>query len=150
MFKGLALLKLYNMLKNILTKVGSFVAGLFGKSKNWVAFGVDIANHVKKFSDSPILDVIVNLTPTKLDDALLPQWRTIMTSIVEELGYAQKVINELSPDAKTIVLSNLASLSASVAADLSQDKLNLQQAIVAAPVVYDEQQSAEDRKVLVA
>lgn len=61
-------------LKNLFTKIKNFVVGFFAKvdktAKKFIPIGIEMVEAIKKFVDSDLADVIVQIIPGTLDDTL--------------------------------------------------------------------------------
>jgi len=120
-------------------KVFKWFKNILSGTKNWFAFGVKTANQIKAIADSKILDAIVAITPTDLDNKLLAEWRRIMVEIVKQAGMAEVILNQVTnPDAYASVMHVINATGAKVADNLSGGKMNIQQALTAPQMAYDE------------
>lgn len=129
----------------MLKKILRWLTGVTSKIKSSLSFGKDIANDIKSIADSNLLDIIVALTPTGLDDIALASFRVFMNNIVEKLNWADKVVTDAELQEKTIILHTLSAIAAFWKAEHDQTKLSLQTTLSAAQLVYDE--SKVDLKV---
>ncbi|RFZ90469.1 hypothetical protein D0C36_22050 [Mucilaginibacter conchicola] len=122
----------------MLKKIWRWLTGVTAKIKNSLLFGKDMANTIKSVADSPLLDIIVALTPTGLDDVALASFRKFMNDMVEKLSWADKIISEADQQEKTIVLHTLSAIAALWKADNEHSGLSLQTTLSTAQLVYDE------------
>lgn len=120
-------------------KILSFVSKAFRDIKNALSKGEAIANEIKAVADSPILDVVVKLTPTNIDDKGLEYLRKGLTAFIIAMGWAKKAVNDFDgdQDARAVVLTALNAKASVLVADINGAKLSIQQALASAPVVYN-------------
>jgi hypothetical protein len=123
---------------NWIKKAIAWLTGAAKKVQEALSKGSAIANAIKMYADSPLLDVAVKLTKTDLDDKALTYVRTGLASLIEAMGWADKKLNELPENARTYVLSTLAAEASVLVAQAKKVDLSRQQAITAGQLVYDE------------
>lgn len=124
-------------LGKILKSIGSFFSGAARKVKEALTFGKDIANRVKQVIDSPLLDVVVKLTPTPLDNNALAAVRTALAVWIEKIGWADKKVSDFDETTLPHVLNAISAEAAKLTAEYNNADLSRQQAIASAQVVYD-------------
>lgn len=122
---------------NILKKIAAFFTGAARKIKEALTTGKDIANRVKQVVDSPLLDVVVSLTPTPLDNAALLYVRQLLPSWIEKMGWAEKKISDFDETTLPHVLNSIAAEVAVLTAQHNNADLSRQQAIASEQVVYN-------------
>lgn len=122
---------------NILKQIAAFFTGAARKIKEALTFGKDIANRVKQVVDSPLLDVVVNLTTTPLDNAALIYVRQALPSWIEKMGWAEKKLSDFDETTLPHVLNSIAAEVAVLTAEHNEVDLSRQQAIASEQVVYD-------------
>lgn len=123
-------------IKQILKSIGSFFSGAARKVKEALSFGVVIANRVKQVADSPLLDVVVKLTPTPLDDAALVSVRTALGVWITKMGWAEKKVSDFDETTLPHVLNSIAAEAAVLTAEYNNADLSRQQAIASEQIVY--------------
>lgn len=121
----------------MLKKLWEWITGAAGKIKNALSFGKDIANEIKSVADNPLLDIIVKLTPTGLDDTALAAFRTFMHELITELNWADSKLDNTEPKAKAIILHSLSAGAAYWKALSDGVDLNLQTTLSTPQLVYD-------------
>lgn len=122
---------------NIFQKIAAWITGAARKIKEALTFGKDIANRVKQVVDSPLLDVIVNLTPTQADNALLVYVRSGLGLWIQKMNWVDKKISDFDETTLPHVLNAISAEAAKLTAEYNNADLSRQQAIAAAQVVYD-------------
>lgn len=122
---------------NIFQKIAAWLTGAARKIKEALTFGKDIANRVKQVVDSPLLDVVVNLTPTPLDNAALIFVREHISVWLAKIGWAEKKISDFDETTLPHVLNAISAEAAKLTAEYNNADLSRQQAIAAAQIVYD-------------
>lgn len=123
-----------------LTGFINWVSGASKKVKAWLNAGKEVANEIKQYMDSPLLDVAVGLTSTKVDDAALKVIRVVLSGFIENVGWAELKLSTLDKDSKTVVLHSLSAVSSKAISDYQNGNLNIQTALTAAQIIYDEKQ----------
>jgi hypothetical protein len=121
----------------ILKSIFNWISGAAKKVAGAMGFGKDIANQIKGYADSPLLDVVVNLTTTPYDNVALAYVRTGLTILIKDLGWGEKKISDFSDSSLPHVLNTLNAESAKLNADFKNIPLTRQQAIAGAQVVYN-------------
>lgn len=121
----------------MLRKIWRWLTGVTVKIKTSLNFGKDMANSIKNIADSNLLDIIVALTPTGLDDVALGSFRRFMNDLVEKLNWADKKITTADQQEKTIILHTLSASAAFWKAKNEQLKVSLQTTLSTAQLVYD-------------
>ncbi|MBL4676650.1 MAG: hypothetical protein JKY70_10680 [Mucilaginibacter sp.] len=129
----------------MLKKIWRWLSGISDNIKNSLNFGKEVANNIKTVADSSLLDIIVNLTPTQLDDIALASFRNYMNNVVTKLNWSNKMITETGDDEKAIILHTLSAVAAFWKAEHEQIRLSLQTTLSTAQLIYDE--SKVDLKV---
>lgn len=124
-------------MKNLFKKLINFITGAARKIKEALNFGKDIANRVKQVVDSPLLDVVVNLTPTPLDNAALTYLRNTLPTWIEKMGWAEKKVSDFDETTLPHVLNAISAEAAKLTAEKTNAYLTRQQAIAAAQIIYD-------------
>lgn len=124
-------------MKKILKAIGDFFSGAARKIKEALTFGKDIANKVKQVVDSPLLDVIVNLTPTQADNALLVYVRSGLGLWIQKMNWVDKKVSDFDETTLPHVLNAISAEAAKLTAEYNNADLTRQQAIASAQVVYD-------------
>lgn len=124
-------------LKTFLTKIWAGIRSLFEKIpanlKTAIHIGVLITENVKKFTDSPVADVLTVLIPGDIDDKIKEILRKQLPVILTELklsdecagltdpaeitACAVRVLQTMDVDIQSAFLHNLSILVAQVAAD---------------------------------
>lgn len=127
---------------SIFTKIFDWISGATAKLKAILNIGKEAANYVKSIADSPILDLIVQFTPTDLDNKLLPVFRSIVTRAIVTLGWADKTMADFdnNDDAKATVLHVVSAIAQTAAAQVKNYDLNIQTALSTPQIVYDPSQ----------
>jgi len=83
--------KLINQIKTTLSKAfGSFLTFLVDRGQ----VAVDATNIIKSIVENPALSFVVELTPTKTDDALLAKAKKLMPELALKVGLAMAIIRE--------------------------------------------------------
>ncbi|MFD0792754.1 hypothetical protein ACFQZX_03955 [Mucilaginibacter litoreus] len=121
----------------MLKKLWQWLTGVADKIKNSLSFGKDIANDVKTITDSTLLDIIVKLTPSELDDAALAAFRLFMSNLLTKLNWADKLLDNADQDEKTIILHTLSAASAYWQSQQNESGLSLQTTLSTSQLVYD-------------
>ena len=129
-------LKIMNI-KKILKDISKFFVGASKQIANALKIGKDVGNIVKQVVDSPLLDVIVNLTKTPLDNVALAYVRPRINSWLENIGWAEKKISDFSTETLPHVMNAISAEVATLQAEYEGLDLTRQQAIAAMQVVYD-------------
>lgn len=124
-------------LGKILKSIGNFFSGAARKIKEALNFGKDVANRVKQVVDSPLLDVVVNLTATPLDNSALTYLRNNLPAWINKMGWAEKKVSDFDETTLPHVLNAISAEAAKLTADYNNADLTRQQAIASAQVVYD-------------
>ena len=124
-------------MKNILKAIANFFTGAARKVKEALTFGKDIANRVKQVVDSPLLDVVVNLTATPLDNAALVFVRGQLELWIDRIGWSDKKVSDFDETTLPHVLNAISAESAKLTAEYNNADLSRAQAIASAQVVYD-------------
>jgi spore coat polysaccharide biosynthesis protein SpsF (cytidylyltransferase family) len=124
---------------SILKNIWKFIKGNVAKIKAALSQASSIANQIKALTDSPILDSVVKLTETNLDNKALELVRNKLASFIVVMGWAEKVINdfEADPDAKASTLTVISAKTAVLIADANGAKLSIQQALASTPIIYN-------------
>ena len=123
---------------SIFTKIISWITGATAKVKSILKIGTDAANFVKSIADSPILDLIVQYTPTDIDNKLLPVFRKLVTDAITALGWADRSISDFDNEAaKASVLHVISAVSQNAAAQVKHVDFNIQTALSSPQLVYD-------------
>ena len=124
-------------LTSFLTKIWNEIKALFAsfpsELKIAIHIGVQVAENMKNFVDSPTADILTALIPGDIDDKIKNWLRTKLPTILTELKLADscgtltdpneitacaiKVLQALDGDIKSAFLHNLSILVAEVAAD---------------------------------
>jgi hypothetical protein len=81
--------------KSIIAGIGTFISKLVGIFKISTAAGISIANDIKNAVDSPLADLVVNLTPTNLDNQALAQLRIWIPVLLKDLGLVHDITGGL-------------------------------------------------------
>lgn len=117
----------------------NWLSGAAKKISQALSKGEAVANEIKAVADSPILDAIVNLTATNIDNQGLEYLRKGLTAFIIAMGWAKKAVNDFDGDVdgKAIVLTVLNAKASVLVADWNGAKLSIQQALASAPVVYN-------------
>lgn len=123
---------------NILKSIWNWITRAAATVKQALTSGTEVANEVKAVLNSPILDAIVALTPTGLDDAALKLLRSKLATFIALMGWSEKIITdfEADPDAKATVLTAISAKASVIIADIKGAKLSIQEALASTPVVY--------------
>jgi len=121
---------------SIFKKIADWITGAARKVKEALNFGKDIANRVKQVVDSPLIDVVVNLTPTPLDNAALIFLRQQLPIWIAKMGWAEKKVSDFDETTLPHVLNAISAEAAKLTAEYNNADLSRQQAIAAAQVVY--------------
>ena len=83
-------------LKNLFAKVKNFVVNLFAKvdktAKKFIPIGIQMVEAIKKFVDSDIADVIVQIIPGNLDNALKSFLEKVAPDIIINLRKWNSII----------------------------------------------------------
>lgn len=122
---------------NILKAIAAFFTGAIRKVKEALTFGSQIANRIKQITDSPLLDVVVNLTTTPLDNAALLYVRQMLPAWIEKMGWAEKKLSDFDETTLPHVLNSIAAEVAVLSAEHNNADLTRQQAIASEQVVYN-------------
>jgi len=124
---------------NILKDILNWISGAAKKVAAALSKGSSVANEIKAVADSPILDAVVNITATNIDNEGLIYLRKGLTAFIILMGWGQKAINDFEDDsdAKAVVLTALNAKASVLVADRNGAKLTIQQALASAPVVYN-------------
>ena len=123
-----------------LTFIKDILKWLSGAAKtiaNALSKGEAVANEIKAVADSTILDAIVNLTATNIDNEGLIYLRKGLTAFILAMGWGKKAIADFEGDEKAVVLTALNAKASVIVADWNGAKLSIQQALASAPVKYD-------------
>lgn len=124
-------------LKKILQSIGRFLSGVASKISNALSNGVKVANVIKTAVDSPLLDVVVNLTSTDIDNATLKYLRLKLPVWIAAMGWAEKTINDFDETTLPHVLNSIGAESAKLQAEFKGLNLSRQQAIASIQVEYN-------------
>ena len=140
-------------MKNLFLKLKQVTVTLFGKltktAKEVIPIGIEIVNRIKKITDSEIADVIVSLTPTKIDDSTLKAVRIIIPRVLKELDEWNDVVS--GTDAEIIKASLLKinsypsvkknllylGIASAINVELSNGALTKSESIIATQSVYN-------------
>jgi len=126
---------------SIINKIISWILRSTVTVKSALSQGREVANQVKRITDSPLLDAIVKATATPLDDAGLVAFRKALSSFIVLMGWADLVlqaIDDVDPDAKAVVLTAINAKAAVLVAEAKGATLTIQEALASAPVIYDQ------------
>lgn len=123
-------------MSNIIKSILNWITGAAKKVKEALTFGKEFANEVKQVVDSPILDVITTLIPGTLDDKALAFVRMGISSLVSNLGWADKKVSDFTYKSLPHVLNTISAEAATLKAEYDKIQLSRQQAIASAQVVY--------------
>lgn len=124
-------------LKKILQSIGNFLSGIAKKISNALSNGVKVANVIKTAVDSPLLDVVVNLTSTEIDNATLKYLRLKLPVWIEAMGWAEKKVSDFDETTLPHVLNSIGAESAKLQAEFKGLDLSRQQAIASIQVEYN-------------
>lgn len=124
-------------LKKILKSIGSFFTSAASKVKAALKIGKDVGNVIKRVVDSPLADVVVNLTKTPLDNAALAYIRPRIEAWLQEIGWAEKKLSDLTDKTFPYVMNSISAEVAVLKAEYDEIELTRQQAIASMQVVYD-------------
>lgn len=122
----------------VLTAIWNWISGAVRKVKDILASGNQIANSIKAVTDSKLLDVIVNLTPTNADNEALKYIRAGLELWIAKMGWADKKLSEFDETTLPHVMNAINAESSKLLSEIKGVNLTRQQAIAAAQVVYDE------------
>jgi hypothetical protein len=123
----------------MLKKLWAWITGSASKIKQALTFGKDVANDIKAIADSKLLDVLVSLTPTNIDNVALASWRAFMNALIIKMNWADKIISEADDEEKTILLHTLSAASAYWKSQKDGTGLNLQTTLSTAQLVYEQE-----------
>jgi hypothetical protein len=122
---------------NILQAISNFFSGAARKIKEALKIGTEVGNIIKQVVDSPLLDVVVNLTKTPLDNATLEYIRPRMRVWLSDIGWADKKLSEFSETTFPHVMNSISAEVAALKAEHDNINLSRQQAIASVQVVYN-------------
>lgn len=123
---------------SILKDIFNWISGTLNKVKEALFTGNAIANNIKKVVDSPLLDVVTNLTATNIDNQALAYIRAGLTSLIQGLGWADKKVSDFKDNEMPHVMNTINAEASKLAADFKGVELSRQQAIASAQIIYDE------------
>ncbi len=124
---------------SIIKDIFNWISGAAKAVANALTKGNAIANEIKAVADSPILDVVVNLTATNIDNQGLEYVRKGLTVFIMAMGWGQKTINNFNTDkdGKAIAMIALNAKASVLVAEWTGAKLSIEQAMASAPLVYN-------------
>jgi len=122
---------------SIFKKIADWITGAAKKVSQALKIGKDVGNIIKQVVDSPLLDVVVNLTKTPLDNGALAYVRPRIGAWLEEIGWAEKKLSDFSEKTFPHVMNSIAAEVAVLEAEYKEVELSRPQAIASIQVVYD-------------
>ena len=125
------------MFKKILQAIGKFLSGAAKSVINALTKGNEIANTVKNTIDSPLLDIVVNITSTNIDNQALTYLRKYLPIWITTMGWAEKKLSDFDETTLPHVMNAINAEASKLIADFNKADLTRQQAIAIAQVVYD-------------
>lgn len=120
-----------------ITDILNWISGAAKKVKEALNFGKETANAVKTIVDSPLLDVVVSLTKTTVDNSALFFLRVNLPIWLEKMGWAEKKVSDFDETTLPHVLNAINAEAAKLYADHKQIELSRPQAIAGAQVNYN-------------
>jgi len=122
---------------NILKSILNWITGAAKKVASALKIGKDIGNIIKLAIDSPLAEAFVKMTKTPLDDAALAYIKPRITGWLEEIGWAEIKLSDLTEKTFPYVMNSIAAEVAVLKAEHDQIELSRQQAIASIQVVYN-------------
>lgn len=140
----------------IVKKVGRFFGNLFRTTGEFLRKNSEVAvkatQVLKSIVESPVVDVIVTLTPTGLDNAIAAKLRKVMPEVVTKMALAHNIIEKstvpsvaiarivdylkiLKPEARTAFWLQF---SAELNHALADGKITFAEAVILAQMAYKE------------
>ena len=124
-------------LKNILKSIGNFFTSSAAKVKQALKIGKDVGNIIKQVVDSPLTEAFVKMTKWPLDDAALAYVKPRIDGWLQEIGWAEMKLSDLSEKTFPYVMNAISAEVAVLKAEYENVELPRQQAMAAMQVVYD-------------
>ncbi len=124
-------------MKNPLKAIWQFITGAVRKLKEALTTGKNVANQIKAVADSPLLDVIVNLTVTGADNLALLYVRNALKLWIDRIGWADKKLSDFDDTTLPHVMNAISAEASKLTAEFINADLTRQQAIASAQVVYN-------------
>lgn len=90
--------------KKLLHAIGDFFKGQFEWAKSHAEIAVEVVNKIKTdFVESPLAQLVVDLTPFKWDDELLVKIRAGMQAVSKEMMVAEGILAAANKDTDALV-----------------------------------------------
>lgn len=145
-----------NFLKNAWTKLKSFVVKVDDFVEKNAIVAVNFTNALKAVVNSPAMDLVVEFTPTNVDNIMLPKVREVVGQVATEMGIAYQLFSDVQGQTLTYeqkiakVVEYLKSIlpgarvgfivdfCGRLTMNLSDGKLSLAEAIARSQDIYNE------------
>lgn len=143
-------------MKKLFAKVQAFIQKIFGNSLEYLkknsAMAVKVTELLKKYVESPISDVAVNIIPGELDNAALIALRKVVPDVVVRVAIFHGIVQSSVVPSEAIdkILLYLKSMNkearagfwitfaAQINMALSDGKLTFNEAVILSQLVYKE------------
>ena len=122
---------------SIFTRLGAWLSGAAKKVAQAFSIGVDFGNKVKNVVNSPLLDLVVQVVPTEIDNKALEYIRGHIGFWIDEMGWAGKKISDFGDSTLPHVLNSVSAEATKLYADYKKIDLSRPQAIAGAQVAYN-------------
>lgn len=126
-------------MKALLLKIKNFIVKLFASVETYLPIGIEVANKIKTFIDSPTADIITAIIPGTVDDTVKLWLRQWLPVILNNFGGIETIIKLTHAARNQVYLGIASEINQKLTNQMAgQEILTYAQSVLATQYKYNE------------